>query len=163
MEQSRYPSSHELGLGCVNLGSLGSAGVSLAQHALDLGVSFFDTADAYGNGQSERTLGRALRKRRHEACIATKAGYLFRDRSVTTRFARGIASPFLQAANRRRSSTFQRTEGGPAYRNQDFSPSYLRGALERSLRRLGTDYVDLYQLHGPGAVDDDALAMMLEL
>jgi aryl-alcohol dehydrogenase-like predicted oxidoreductase len=50
-----------------------------------------------------------------------------------------------------------------AYRKQDFSPGYLRKALEASLRRLGTDFVDLYQLHGPRAVHDDALALMSDL
>jgi len=48
-----------------------------------------------------------------------------------------------------------------AYATQDFSPGYLRTALEGSLRRLGTDHIDLYQLHGPRIVaDDDTLAVM---
>lgn len=81
--------------------------------ALDLGVNFFDTADTYGLGESERVLGRALRGRRGEAVIATKFGV--------------------------------RVEGGET--RYDNSPGWIREALRGSLARLGTDYVDLYQVH----------------
>lgn len=81
--------------------------------ALDRGVNFFDTADTYGLGQSERTLGRALGSRRHEAVIATKFGVRVENHS-----------------------TFY-----------DNSPEWIRTACENSLRRLGTDYIDLYQIH----------------
>lgn len=81
--------------------------------ALDDGVNFFDSADTYGLGEGEHTLGQALRNRRHEAVIATKFG--------------------VRVA-----------EGRTLYDN---SPKWIRLALESSLRRLGTDYVDLYQVH----------------
>ncbi|WP_276351481.1 aldo/keto reductase [Cohnella caldifontis] len=89
--------------------------------ALELGVDFFDTADAYGTGHGEEILGRALRGRRHEAVIATKFGFTYdaRSRSVFTK--------------------------------ADVSPEYIRSACEASLRRLGTDYIDLYQIH-PGDI-----------
>ncbi|GAA3788527.1 aldo/keto reductase [Streptomyces coacervatus] len=90
--------------------------VRAIRRALDLGVSFFDTADAYGTGHSERILGRALGTRRDEAVIATKWGNVFDER---TRTATG----------------------------SDDSPEHARRALTASLRRLGTDHVDLYQLH----------------
>jgi len=77
------------------------------QAALDAGVNFFDTAEAYGDGYSESLLGRALAGRRHEAVIATKVS--------------------------------------PSYLSQD----EVRRHCERSLQRLGTDYVDLYQIHWP--------------
>ena len=83
------------------------------QTALDLGVNFFDTADTYGLGQSELTLGRALGSRRSEAVIATKFG--------------------VRVENRQ---TFY-----------DNSPQWIRTACENSLKRLGTDYIDLYQMH----------------
>src|SRR4051812_9318058 len=75
-----------LGFGCVNLGSAGGgrsvrSDVRLVREALDLGVRTFDTADAYGKGTSERILGRALRGRRDDAFVATKGGYLFRERT----------------------------------------------------------------------------------
>lgn len=150
---------NQFGLGCVNLGSKGRAGVRLVHQALDLGVTFFDTADAYGSGQSERVLGRALHRRREAAFVATKGGYLFRDRAALVR----AAHPGLQIARRWARSVRGGSGGGTAYDSQDLSPTYLRAALEGSLRRLGTDFVDLYQLHSPQEVHDDVVALMLDL
>ncbi|MFF3844111.1 aldo/keto reductase [Streptomyces sp. NPDC002328] len=90
--------------------------VRAVRRALDLGVTFFDTADNYGAGHSERILGRALGKRRDDVVLATKWGNLFDERT--------------------------RTASG-----QDASVEYARTALTASLTRLGTDRVDLYQLH----------------
>ncbi|MFR0352233.1 aldo/keto reductase [Streptomyces sediminimaris] len=90
--------------------------VRAIHRALDLGVTFFDTADTYGAGHSERVLGRALGKRRADVVVATKWGNLFDER---TRVRHG----------------------------EDASVEYVRTALTASLARLGTDYVDLYQLH----------------
>ncbi|MFJ9181118.1 aldo/keto reductase [Streptomyces sp. NPDC102360] len=90
--------------------------VRAVRRALDLGVTFFDTADAYGAGHSEHVLGRALGRRRADVVVATKWGNLFDEESKV------------------------RTGG-------DDSPAYVRRALTASLSRLGTDYVDLYQLH----------------
>ncbi|TLS47406.1 aldo/keto reductase [Streptomyces montanus] len=90
--------------------------VRAIRRALDLGVTFFDTADAYGTGHSERVLGRALGKRRTDVVVATKWGNLF-DEATRTRVG------------------------------QDDTPAHARRALTASLKRLGTDYVDLYQLH----------------
>lgn len=86
------------------------------RRALELGVTFFDTADAYGTGHSERVLARALGADRDDVVIATKWGNTYDE------------------ANRQLTGT-------------DPSPTYLRSALEASLRRLATDRVDLYQLH----------------
>ena len=90
--------------------------VRAIRRALDLGVTFFDTADTYGAGHSERILGRALGKRRADVVVATKWGNLFDEETRTL-------------------------TGG------DDSPAYVRRALTASLKRLDTDYVDLYQLH----------------
>jgi aryl-alcohol dehydrogenase-like predicted oxidoreductase len=79
-------------------------------------VTFFDTADVYGTGRSERVLGRALRGRRDEVVIASKWGNTFEETSRTMTGA-------------------------------DASAAYARRALTASLRRLGTDRIDLYQLH----------------
>jgi aryl-alcohol dehydrogenase-like predicted oxidoreductase len=92
------------------------ASIGAIRSAMDLGVNFFDTADAYGAGHSEEVLGRALKGRRHQAVIATKFGNLFDPKS--------------------------RVMAG-----EDASPAYIRQALEASLQRLDTDYVDLYQFH----------------
>ena len=84
-----------LGFGCVNLGSASSGrstrdDVRLVREAVDLGVRRFDTADVYGSGASERTLGRALATRRDEVFVATKGGYVFRERTGAEQAARRI-------------------------------------------------------------------------
>ena len=81
--------------------------------ALEQGITFFDTADTYGLGQSEITLGKALGQHRREVAIASKFGV--------------------------------RVGGGKTV--YDNSPQWIREALEGSLRRLNTDYIDLYQVH----------------
>lgn len=90
--------------------------VRAVHRALDLGVTFFDTADTYGAGHSERVLGRALGKRRDDVIVATKWGNVFDEE---TRTRTGV----------------------------DDTPAHARRALTASLDRLGTDHVDLYQLH----------------
>ncbi|MET8560000.1 aldo/keto reductase [Streptomyces flaveolus] len=90
--------------------------VRAVRRALDLGVTFFDTADSYGTGHSEEILGRALGKRRDDVVLATKWGNVF---DADTRTLTGT----------------------------DTTPEYARRALAASLRRLGTDRVELYQLH----------------
>lgn len=81
--------------------------------ALDMGVNFFDTADTYGLGESERTLAKGLGNRRKDVIIATKFGV--------------------------------RVGGGKTV--YDNSPEYMEEALNASLQRLGTDYIDLYYIH----------------
>jgi len=106
------------GLGCNNFGMRCDPEQSRAvvHRALDEGVTFFDTADIYGNrGASEELLGKALGKRRREVVVATKFGMPMG------------AGPYDRGASRR----------------------YLMAAAEASLRRLDTDYLDLYQLHQP--------------
>ncbi|MFI7399700.1 aldo/keto reductase [Streptomyces sp. NPDC049541] len=90
--------------------------VRAIRRALDLGVTFFDTADTYGTGHSERILGRALGKRRADVVVATKWGNVFDEETRTLT-------------------------------GSDDSPAHARRALAASLKRLDTDYVDLYQLH----------------
>lgn len=82
--------------------------------ALDNGVNFFDTADTYGLGQSELTLGKALKGRREKAVIASKFGV-------------------------------HAMKGTPTF--YDNSPNWIRTSIEGTLKRLGTDYLDLYQIH----------------
>ena len=106
------------GLGCNNFGMRCDPEQSRAvvHRALDEGVTFFDTADIYGNrGGSEESLGKALGKRRREVVVATKFGMPMG------------AGPYDRGASRR----------------------YLMAAAEASLRRLDTDYLDVYQLHQP--------------
>jgi aryl-alcohol dehydrogenase-like predicted oxidoreductase len=93
--------------------------------ALDLGVTFFDTADVYGAGRSERVLGRALGRRRDEVVIASKWGNVFdEDTKVLT--------------------------------GSDQTVEYMRKAVRATLTRLGTDHLDLYQLHTGPSVEEAA-------
>ena len=105
-----------VGLGCNNFGMrIGADETAAVVHqALESGITFFDTAEMYGGGQSEEFLGDALGARRHEAVIATKFGA---PRSAGT-FAPGSRRSIIRAC-------------------------------EGSLRRLGTDYIDLYYQHYP--------------
>ena len=82
--------------------------------ALDLGVNFFDTADTYGLGQSEKTLSKGLGSNRQKVVIQTKFGV--------------------------------RTQKGQST-IIDNTPAYIQKALENSLRRLNTDYIDIYVVH----------------
>ncbi|MBT2532993.1 aldo/keto reductase [Arthrobacter sp. ISL-48] len=130
-----------LGLGCWAIGGamaagdqqLGYAGVDddLAvqglHRAVELGITLFDTADAYGAGHSERLLGTVLADH-PDVLVATKFGNTIDE---STRQLTGI----------------------------DTSPAYVRQALHASLRRLGRDRIDLYQLHTPDV--DDARAAEL--
>jgi aryl-alcohol dehydrogenase-like predicted oxidoreductase len=113
------------------------AAVALLHEALDLGITFFDTADAYGEGRGERLLGRALAGRRDRVTVATKFGY-------------DIYSPWERK--------------GHTERPHDWSPEFIRYALEQSLARLQTDYIDVYQLHNPrlDAVQSDEIFAVLD-
>ncbi len=112
-------------------------GISLLRRAFDLGVTFFDTADTYSSGDAEVILKEALGDKRDQIVIGTKFGY-------------DIYS--------------QPESEGQRERPHDWSPRYMRHALEQSLRRLGTDRIDLYELHNPriDAIETDDLWQELE-
>jgi aryl-alcohol dehydrogenase-like predicted oxidoreductase len=119
-----------VGLGCNNFGGAATAiaGANAAYGQMDLagsrtvcdaafdaGITFFDTADLYGNGGSETFLGEIFRDRRHQVVLATKWGAGLENR------------PDIAWGSRR----------------------YIRQACEASLRRMNTDFIDLYQMHWP--------------
>ncbi len=109
-----------LGFGCCPMGGYGWGSVEEKElkksvdQALDNGINFFDTADIYGLGVSEKRLGNFLQNKRQHAVIATKFGVR------------------------------QDSNGNTFYDN---SPEWLDKALDESLTRLNTDYIDLYQVH----------------
>ena len=107
-------------------------GINLLRQAFDLGVNFFDTGDTYGEGYGEEILAKALKQQRHDIVIGTKFGYDFYTYVVRE---------------------------GHQERPQKWTPGFVRYACEQSLRRLDTDYIDLYQLHNPkmDAIEDDEL------
>ncbi|MET0577046.1 MAG: aldo/keto reductase, partial [Ilumatobacteraceae bacterium] len=149
-----------MNLGTVSGGRSWRADVRLVHEAVDRGVRVFDTADAYGNGASERIVGRALGGRRDQVEIATKGGYLFRERSRPEVAARRLAK---EARDRLRSAPEQTFDHGPGDDAQDVSARHLRAALDASLRRLQTDHVDVYQLHGPRQVRPELLDDLQDL
>ncbi|OWP62041.1 aldo/keto reductase [Hymenobacter amundsenii] len=110
-----------LGLGCMGMSDFygqrdDEQSIRTLHRALELGVTFFDTADMYGPFTNEELLGRALKGRRKEAIIATKFG-------------------------------IQRDPDNPEKRGINGRPEYVRSACEASLKRLGTDHIDLYYQH----------------
>ena len=111
-----------LALGCMSLTpERAEQGIRAVARAFESGINFYDTADVYGRGDSETILGRALRQgaiARREVVIASKCGIVFEG-----------MDPQYQ------------------YKAYDLSPPYLKASCEASLKRLGTDYIDLYQPH----------------
>lgn len=103
----------------------------IVNRALDAGINFIDTADVYGQGESEEIVGKALKGRRDEVVLATK-----------------FHGPMGQGPNERGNSR-----------------RWIVRACEDSLRRLGTDWIDLYQVHRPdGATDtDETLSALSDL
>ncbi|MCB9058318.1 MAG: aldo/keto reductase [Calditrichae bacterium] len=93
-----------------------SESVKAIHCALDFGINFFDTADVYGAGHSERVIGKALHSERKNVIIATKFGNVFDEET-------------------------KQITGNNA------SPDYILNACDASLKRLNTDYIDLYQFH----------------
>jgi aryl-alcohol dehydrogenase-like predicted oxidoreductase len=127
-----------IGLGCNNFG--GRIDVRQARPvvdaAIDAGITFFDTAEMYGtNGGSELALGEILRGRRNKVVLATKFGH------------QAVDMGYGPAAG---------AKGGRGY---------IRLAVENSLRRLRTDYIDLYQLHTPDPLTpiEETIAALDEL
>ena len=111
--------------------------VNLLVAAFELGINYFDTADSDGEGYGETLLRKALEAQRHDIVISTKVGLDFYDRLAVREY-----------------------DGLPP----NFDPDYIRSATEESLRRLGTDYIDLLQLHYPlpDVLEDDSLFYTLD-
>ena len=111
--------------------------VALLRTALERGITLYDTADSYGNGRGETILAEAFAGRRDEVVLSTKVGYDWYSHT------------------------------GPRGQRElphDWSPAFVRRSCERSLERLGTDRIDVYQLHNPrmDAIRSDELFATLE-
>ncbi|WP_406406649.1 aldo/keto reductase [Streptomyces sp. NBC_01643] len=126
---SNGPEVGVIGLGCMGMTFSydmktprdDDTSIAVIRQALDLGATLIDTADVYGPHTNEELVGRALEGHRDRAVLATKAGLEVADPT---------GGP----------------EGSPLIVNNG-RPEHVRKAIDESLRRLGTDHVDLYQLH----------------
>jgi aryl-alcohol dehydrogenase-like predicted oxidoreductase len=124
-----------LALGAMNFGTLGRTtqeeATAIVDGALEAGINLIDTADWYGQGDSEEMVGRAIAGRRDDLVLATKAN-----------------NPMGDDRNR-----------------QGSSRRWLVAELEHSLRRLGVDHVDLYQIHrwDPRTSDEETLSALTDL
>ena len=112
--------------------------IRLMHRALDFGMTLFDAADTYGNGYSEELMAKAFPTQRDQIVIATKVGYDFYSHGEERKGQREIP--------------------------QDFSVPFVREAVEKALKRLHTDRIDILQLHNirMEQVEDDALWTLLE-
>lgn len=137
MIETRILGKNGPAVGCLGYGAMGlegyygisndSEGIKTIQHALDVGMTMIDTADAYGNGHNESLVGQAIHGRRSQAFIATKFGIILDDSQKGTPLPTGWG--FTLKINGR--------------------PSYVRKAVDTSLQRLHTDFIDLLYLHYP--------------
>ena len=138
-----------IGFGCSKLGSIGSGlgvrqGVNLVAEALGHGINFFDTSNIYGQGDSERILGRVFQGQRDRAVVLTKAGYDFRHIGPVLRFIKPVAR---RASNAFRAARRMSDHARSGALRQCFDKDYIVRSLEDSLKRFRTDYVDIFLLH----------------
>jgi aryl-alcohol dehydrogenase-like predicted oxidoreductase len=122
-----------MSFGYTGAGSDDAESIRTIHRALELGVTFLDTAEIYGPYDNEELVGRALKGRRDQVVVATKFGMI------------------------------SHAGGGPGH--LDSSPANIRTAVEGSLRRLGTDHIDLYYQHrvDPDTPIEDTVGALAEL
>lgn len=114
--------------------------------ALERGVNYFDTAGAYSRGESERLLGEALRGRRDRVTLCSKAG----KRHGRPERIKELLRPYVQRLRDRSSTGTNVVKALSRIRPaQNFDAAYIVQAVERSLRRLRTDYLDVFLFHNP--------------
>jgi aryl-alcohol dehydrogenase-like predicted oxidoreductase len=138
-----------LGMGCSLLGAFWQGrddrtSEAAIRVALEKGITFFDTSDSYGRGQSERILGRAVRSRRDKVTIATKCGLV----KTATALSNALSAELSHRADTRQPDAL-RSVARVVRTRRTYSPGYVIRAAESSLRRLGTSFLDVFLLHSP--------------
>ena len=131
-----------IGLGCMGMsfaygGAPEAESIETLHHALELGVTFWDTAEVYGPFENEELLGKALKGRRDQVQVATKFGFRISDQGVGRERIAGV----------------------------DSRPEHIREAVEGSLKRLGIETIDLLYQHrvDPAVPIEDTVGAMAEL
>ncbi len=127
-----------IGLGCMSMNHAygkpdDAESIATLEKSIDLGINFWDTADAYANGKNEELVSRVLRNHRNKIFIATKFGFHTDESGKLMLF--------------------------------DGSPAYMKKAVEASLKRLGTDVIDLYYAHriDPNVPVEEMVGAMADL
>ncbi len=127
-----------VGLGCMGMSEFygpsdDDQSLATLEHAFEIGVTLYDTADTYGSGHNEELLGRFARGKRERLVIATKCGIV--------------------------------RQKGKYERSIDTSPAYIKSACEASLKRLGTDLIDLFYLHrlNPDVPIEESVGALVDL
>ncbi len=157
-----------IGLGAAPLGSRTSPkeSIQVLNEAFDLGITFYDTAPSYGQGESEKIIGKVFEKKRDKVIITTKVGryptYALQMASKFKPLARkvlqklsgnGVRQPVQSSVQ-----TFIRSQT-----KSNFQPSTLSQSVEASLRRLRSDYIDLLLLHDiPQSTETDKVFELLQ-
>ena len=110
--------------------------IRMLKRAYDLGINFYETADMYGKGKSEKIVSQAFKDMRDEVVYSTKWGY----------------------------DMYDAIQIGHNELPQKHNPEFLKYALQQSLNRLQTDYIDVYSLHNPkmDAIKNDSLFISLD-
>ena len=110
--------------------------IRMLKRAYDLGINFYETADMYGNGKSEKVIAQAFKDMRNEVVYSTKWGY----------------------------DMYNAKQIGHNEIPQKHNPQFLDYALQQSMERLQTDYIDVYSLHNPkmDAIENDSLFLSLD-
>lgn len=154
-----------IGFGCASLGSRVSAADGAAALALayESGVTWYDVAPPYGDGQAEALLGDFLSGRRQSVAICTKIGIARPENSVPKKLIRAMARPIIRVFPQMRARVAGMRRGGG---RRPITAAMIEPSVTRSLRDLKTDYVDVLALHEPTVEevrDPEILAMLKTL
>lgn len=123
--------------------------IAALQAGIDAGITLIDTAPAYGLGRGEEIVGKAILGRRDKVVIATKCGLTWKGDKGTFFFATDDKG---------------KNDAGPYRLHKYLGPESVREEIEESLKKLGTDYIDLYLTHwqDPGTPVEDTMALLLD-
>lgn len=143
----------ELGLGCQSLGGGlyykdDNESIKTLHRAYEYGINFYDVSDHHSLGQSEKLLGEAFNDRRDKVIITSKAGLMYSQMGYLALKLRHLARPVSHLLHSMKSSLHYFRAAQLRF---NYSGDYIVKAVERSLIRLQTDYLDLFQLYKPSA------------